>query len=245
MRGPALDRGAVEILVDFGFRSLKRIDLARVWIDWSVHGLVHLTMNFRRGISRQSQRCETTLDPLEPSPGRRAKPSRQAPQGERYRDRGLHQPMTFPRSNGSVPGQINTDQLRGGIPGCGHSTWSRSTSSRTVRTPSASPTRARFRDRKPCDQHTEDPIKTIRNWLRILRPGGDFLVVPDRRRTLIEIDPDTGRAPASDYRFGPEGSRMEHYREWVQELEGCRGCQRESTRIDRAGIPPALSCLDT
>lgn len=39
LRGPALDRGAVEILVDFGFRSLKRIDLAQVWIDWSVHGL--------------------------------------------------------------------------------------------------------------------------------------------------------------------------------------------------------------
>lgn len=67
-------------------------------------------------------------------------------------------------------------------------------------------------------EHCEDPIGTLKNWTRILRPGGViFLVVPDRRRTF-----DRGRKPTSvdhlleDHRRGPGGSRLGHYREWVR-----------------------------
>ena len=66
-------------------------------------------------------------------------------------------------------------------------------------------------------EHTEDPVGTIANWLRVLRPGGHlFLVVPDRRRTF-----DRSREPQDtahllrDHREGPETSRRQHYREWV------------------------------
>lgn len=66
-------------------------------------------------------------------------------------------------------------------------------------------------------EHCEDPVFTIRNWLRILRPGGTiFLVVPDRRRTF-----DRGRPPTTtehllrDHHEGPTVSRGDHYREWV------------------------------
>lgn len=67
-------------------------------------------------------------------------------------------------------------------------------------------------------EHCEDPIGTLKNWTRILRPGGViFLVVPDRRRTF-----DRGRPPTSvdhlldDHRHGPERSRLGHYREWAR-----------------------------
>ena len=34
-------------------------------------------------------------------------------------------------------------------------------------------------------EHTEDPISTIRNWLRVLRPGGViYMAVPDKRHTF-------------------------------------------------------------
>jgi len=66
-------------------------------------------------------------------------------------------------------------------------------------------------------EHCEDPVGTIGNWLRILRPGGIiFLVVPDRRRTF-----DQPREPTStdhllqDHREGPAVSHTHHYREWV------------------------------
>lgn len=66
-------------------------------------------------------------------------------------------------------------------------------------------------------EHCEDPVGTLKNWLRILRPGGViYLVVPNRKRTF-----DRGRRPTStehllrDHREGPEVSRSSHYLEWV------------------------------
>jgi len=89
-------------------------------------------------------------------------------------------------------------------------------------------------------EHTEDPIKTIRNWLRILRPGGViFLVVPDRRRTFDRNRPPTPvEHLLRDYRFGPEGSRMEHYREWVQELEDVEDVNARALELIEQGYRP-------
>ena len=66
-------------------------------------------------------------------------------------------------------------------------------------------------------EHCEDPVGTLKNWLRILRPGGViYLVVPNRKRTF-----DRNRRPTTpehllrDHRQGPEVSRATHYEEWV------------------------------
>ena len=67
-------------------------------------------------------------------------------------------------------------------------------------------------------EHTEDPVATLASHLRKLRPGGIvFLVVPDKRFTFDKSRPTT---PIDhfhrDHRQGPDGSRMEHYREWAR-----------------------------
>lgn len=68
-------------------------------------------------------------------------------------------------------------------------------------------------------EHCENPIGTLRNQLRKLRPDGVlFLVVPDKRATF-----DAPRAVTTiehlvrDDRGGPEWSRRGHYEEWVYE----------------------------
>ena len=62
-------------------------------------------------------------------------------------------------------------------------------------------------------EHTEDPLGTLANHLRVLRPGGVlFMAVPDMRHT-----PDATRAPTTvehvdrDHREGPAGSRARHF----------------------------------
>jgi SAM-dependent methyltransferase len=73
-------------------------------------------------------------------------------------------------------------------------------------------------------EHTEDPISTLDNWLRVLRPGGIlYLIVPDmrynfdRRRNLTAFS-----HLLDDHRKGPELSREAHYLEWADLVEGCR-----------------------
>jgi SAM-dependent methyltransferase len=67
-------------------------------------------------------------------------------------------------------------------------------------------------------EHTQDPIGTLRQHLRVLRPGGVVLLaLPDRRRDI-----DARRAPTSlehlmaDHEQGPLRSRAQHYREWAE-----------------------------
>jgi SAM-dependent methyltransferase len=70
-------------------------------------------------------------------------------------------------------------------------------------------------------EHTEDPLGTLANHLRVLRPGGViFMAVPDQRFTL-----DRTRALTSvehvlrDHRDGPEGSHAEHFLEYARAWE--------------------------
>lgn len=70
-------------------------------------------------------------------------------------------------------------------------------------------------------EHTEDPLGTLENHLRVLRRGGIlYLAVPDRRRTF-----DAPRAPTSlehlveDHAQGPARSRREHQEEWARLVE--------------------------
>lgn len=71
-------------------------------------------------------------------------------------------------------------------------------------------------------EHTEDPIATLANHLRVLRAGGVlYMAVPDKRHTY-----DRDRELTSlehlirDHVDGPEGSRGEHYREWARFVDG-------------------------
>jgi|GEM_PF-384044 len=70
-------------------------------------------------------------------------------------------------------------------------------------------------------EHCEDPLATLENLLRVIRPGGMiYMAVPDKRRTF-----DRDRQITSlehliqDHAKGAEGSRRQHYREWVTEVE--------------------------
>ena len=70
-------------------------------------------------------------------------------------------------------------------------------------------------------EHTENPIATLVNQLRVLRPGGVlYLAVPDKRHTF---DADREVTPLEhvwrDYVDGPAWSRAGHFREWVSFVE--------------------------
>lgn len=67
-------------------------------------------------------------------------------------------------------------------------------------------------------EHCEDPIGTLKTFLRVLRPGGVmYLTVPDKRYTF---DRDRPVTPLDhllrDHEEGPEWSRREHFEEYVR-----------------------------
>jgi len=87
-------------------------------------------------------------------------------------------------------------------------------------------------------EHCQDPLATLENLMRVVRPGGMiYMAVPDKRRTF---DRDRQITPLEhliqDHLKGPEGSRRQHYREWVTEVEphfGRFGSHTPADVIDR------------
>ena len=87
-------------------------------------------------------------------------------------------------------------------------------------------------------EHCEDPIATLKNFLRVLRPGGiAFLVIPNRRGNI-----DVGRPETSvdhfvrDHEEGPQTSRHDHYLEWTQVILGVDDdaeVERQATALER------------
>jgi SAM-dependent methyltransferase/glycosyltransferase involved in cell wall biosynthesis len=70
-------------------------------------------------------------------------------------------------------------------------------------------------------EHCEDPIRTIKTFVRVLRPGGIiYMAIPDMRHTF---DRDRSRTSLAhiiaDHVSGPEISREQHFREWVTLVE--------------------------
>jgi SAM-dependent methyltransferase len=74
-------------------------------------------------------------------------------------------------------------------------------------------------------EHCEDPLGTVANIMRVLKPGGVFyLAVPDKRSTF---DCQRLVTPIEhivhDHDAGPAGSRIGHYEEWVHLVYGMQG----------------------
>jgi SAM-dependent methyltransferase len=67
-------------------------------------------------------------------------------------------------------------------------------------------------------EHCEDPIGTIKTFLRVLRPGGViYMAVPDGRLTFDSDRPITSVDHlVHDHLEGPESSRAQHYEEWTR-----------------------------
>jgi SAM-dependent methyltransferase len=69
-------------------------------------------------------------------------------------------------------------------------------------------------------EHCEDPLTALSTFLRVVRPGGViYLAIPDKRFTF-----DVSREVTSiahvlrDHHDGPQGSREEHYLDWVRNV---------------------------
>lgn len=65
-------------------------------------------------------------------------------------------------------------------------------------------------------EHCEDPIGAMRNWVRVLKPGGIiWCAIPEKTQTFDRDRPVTtmGHLWADAY-FGSARTRREHYAEW-------------------------------
>lgn len=67
-------------------------------------------------------------------------------------------------------------------------------------------------------EHCEDPIGTLKQFLRVVRPGGVvYIAVPDKRFTFDRERPlTTLNHLIADHRDGPERSRRGHYEEYAE-----------------------------
>lgn len=70
-------------------------------------------------------------------------------------------------------------------------------------------------------EHCQDPIQTLENFLRVLRPGGViYLAVPNKR---FSFDKDRASTTLEhlieDHQRGPDTSRRFHFEEWVRLVE--------------------------
>ena len=84
-------------------------------------------------------------------------------------------------------------------------------------------------------EHTQDPLGTLLNSLRILRPGGVlYLAVPDKRYTF---DIDRPVTPfdhlVRDFEEGPQVSRQDHFEEWARLVD----------RVPEAEVPGRVEQL--
>jgi SAM-dependent methyltransferase len=70
-------------------------------------------------------------------------------------------------------------------------------------------------------EHTQDPIATLKNFCRVVRPGGYlYIAVPDQTSTFDrDREPTTLQHLIDDHAKGPAASRHSHFVEWVSLCE--------------------------
>lgn len=84
-------------------------------------------------------------------------------------------------------------------------------------------------------EHCQNPIATVKNLLRVLKPGGIlFMAVPDMRYTFDANRPvTTFEHLLKDYREGPEKSKRAHYEEWVRLKENIHDKDSVENRVNK------------
>jgi SAM-dependent methyltransferase len=82
-------------------------------------------------------------------------------------------------------------------------------------------------------EHCQDPIGTIEHFFRVLKPGGVvYFTVPDKRFTFDRERPVTPLSHLfEDHEKGPEGSRLDHFEEYVRCSEHPATPQQLHTRV--------------
>jgi SAM-dependent methyltransferase len=84
-------------------------------------------------------------------------------------------------------------------------------------------------------EHCENPILTVRNLFRVLKPDGIlYLAVPDKRYTFDAGRPSTTvEHVVRDYSEGPQWSRSAHFTEWTLLVNKRTGeeARREAERL--------------
>lgn len=70
-------------------------------------------------------------------------------------------------------------------------------------------------------EHCQNPLFTVAQWLRVLKPGGVLLMtLPDKRFSFdVDRPVTTTEHLLRDYREGPAWSRQQHFDEWVRLVE--------------------------
>lgn len=77
-------------------------------------------------------------------------------------------------------------------------------------------------------EHTENPLGTLLNFLRVLKPGGlIYLAIPDRRATFDQQRPLTPTSHFIEvFEAGCDRSRIDHYCEYAALVENLSGDQQ-------------------
>lgn len=84
-------------------------------------------------------------------------------------------------------------------------------------------------------EHCENPLGTVRNHLRKLRPGGVlYYAVPDKRFTFDHQRPVTAFDHlVLDDRWGPATSRRAHFEEWVRLVNNRDDAQEVEKEVEQ------------
>lgn len=88
-------------------------------------------------------------------------------------------------------------------------------------------------------EHCQNPLHTLEQWLRVLKPEGVlFLSLPDKRYSFdVDRPVTTIDHVLRDYREGPQWSRRQHFEEWVALVE-------QVAPAERAARVEALMAMD-
>ena len=79
-------------------------------------------------------------------------------------------------------------------------------------------------------EHCQNPVMTIENMLRVLRPGGlIFMAIPDKRHTFDAVRETTDMEHfLRDYREGPAWSEQFHYEDFVRKTEWSKDAKTDA-----------------